>query len=99
MCNEFILYNCERREERYLRVHSILRIPAMALQHPDRGVPVELSEANELLNRSLLLRAVNCWHLVLAPYVRPQVLVGSRVEVSRNRGVAGGSRKAEGEGW
>lgn len=66
----------EQKTKQYLRVYGILRIPAMALQRPYRGVPVEISEADELLNRSLLLRRVDCRHFVLALYARSQVLVG-----------------------
>jgi len=60
----------------YLRVNGILRIPSMALQRPYRSVPVELGEADELLDRSLLLRAVDCRHFVLALCVGTEVLVG-----------------------
>jgi hypothetical protein len=87
----------EQKTRQYLRVYGILRVPAMALQRPYRGVPVEISEADELLNRSLLLRRVDCRHFVLALCARSQVLVGRKFEVSRNRGVAGGSSKLGGE--
>lgn len=66
----------EQKTRQYLRVYGILRVPAMALQCPYRGVPVEISEADELLNRSLLMRRVDCRHFVLALYDRSQVLVG-----------------------
>lgn len=50
----------------YLRIDSGLGIPIMAFQRPNRCVPVELCEAYELRDSRLLLRAVYCWHLVLA---------------------------------
>lgn len=88
----------EQKKKQYLRVYGILRIPAMALQCPYRGVPVEISEADELLNRSLLLRRVDCRHFVLALYARSQVLVGwSKVRGEQKPRVAGGSSKLGGE--
>lgn len=41
----------------------------MRLQRPHRSVPIDLGEAYELLNGSLLLGAVYCRHFALAACV------------------------------
>lgn len=50
----------------YLRINSVLGIPAMTLEHSYCSRAVHLCEAHELADSSLLLRRIRWRHLVLA---------------------------------
>jgi hypothetical protein len=52
-----------KRKQRYLRIHSCLYIPGVALEHPNGGVAVHLGEAHELADGSLLLWCIYWRHL------------------------------------
>lgn len=66
-CRKGLKYKeTQKRACMYLRVNSVLSVPAMALQHSHCSSAVHLCKAHKLADRSLLLRRV-CWrHLVLA---------------------------------
>lgn len=53
-------------KQKYLRIHSRLHIPAIALEHPNCSIAIHLREAHELADRSLLLGCVYWRHLVSA---------------------------------
>jgi hypothetical protein len=53
-----------KQGKRYLRVNSVLRVPAVALEHPYRSGAIHLCKVHELADCSLLLRRVRWRHRV-----------------------------------